>query len=126
MSADDITCLCQALKIEEGEDSIVGLDKEIFPVGKRNLDLCLVEKIVRNRGSSVAKSPRKYVVRIFGNWRVDLGMNKVHYYSPPASASLRAPPTNQPTNQESNNLPSISSRKYLLPCSNNSPALRLG
>ncbi|POO00187.1 hypothetical protein TorRG33x02_039650 [Trema orientale] len=38
---------------------------------------------------------------------MDLGINKVLYHSPPASASLRTPPTNQPTNKESNNLHSF-------------------
>lgn len=39
--------LCQELQLEEGDKAVVRMDKKTFLVGCRNLDRCLVRKVIR-------------------------------------------------------------------------------
>ncbi|PON78322.1 Zinc knuckle CX2CX4HX4C [Parasponia andersonii] len=50
MYPSEITKLCQVLRLDEGPDAVIQMDKETFLSGKRNTDLCLIGKIIGNKG----------------------------------------------------------------------------
>ena len=52
MDSKKIIRLCQALKLEGGPSSTVRMDKEMSMAKKWNTDLCLVGKVISNKGTN--------------------------------------------------------------------------